>query len=166
MGTGFLEIAEFTRLGGHLISKPRGKRSANKYDDLLASIPLLRALWEAPFLLAIGHASDFEQVHQAYNALLTKYPAACRIMDPSIVIIEGNDAAMAADVAAVPVGPVPDGPNAVTLGAVPALLGNMTRVYSVTDIGEARTLIAFLKGRNNAYTMIGVSAAAGNFVAG
>ena len=166
MGTGYLEIAKFTKLGGHLISKPRGKRSAKKYDDLLASIPLLRALWEAPFLSAIGHVSNFEQVHQAYNALLTKYPAAYRIMDPSIVIIEGNDAGMAADVAAMPVGVVAGGLNAVTLGAMPALHGNMTRVYSVADIGEARTLIAFLKGRNNAYNMIGVSTAAGNFVAG
>ena len=166
MGTGYLEIAEFTKLGGHLISKPRGKRSAKKYDDLLASIPLLRALWEAPFLSAIGQASNFEQVHQAYNALLKKYPAAYRIMDPSIVIIEGNDAGMAADVAAVPVGAVAGGLNAFSFGAVPALHGNMTRVYNVADIGEARTLIAFLKGRNNAYNMIGVSAAAGNLVAG
>ena len=81
------------------------------------------------------------------------------------MIIEGNDAGMAADVAAVPVGAVAGGLNAFSFGAVPALHGNMTRVYNVADIGEARTLIAFLKGRNNAYNMIGVPAAAGTFVA-
>ena len=82
MGMGYLDIAVFTNLGRVLLpGKARGRRSAKKYDDLLASIPLLRALWEAPFLSAYGGgAPNFEQVHEAYNALMTKYPAAGRIM--------------------------------------------------------------------------------------
>jgi hypothetical protein len=46
--------------------------------------------------------------------------------------------------------------------------GNMTRVYNIGDIGEARSIIAFMKGCSNAYNMVGVStaAAAGNIIAG
>lgn len=162
MGQGLLSIETFCELGSHLL----GKKQWGMFDDLIASLPLFQALWDAPILSALTSSENFGKVHRAYNALLAKYPAAYRILDPAIVIVGGNDAGMAADVAAIPTGAVAGGLNPVTLAVGPALHGNMTRVYNVGDIGEARTMIAFMKGRSNAYNMLAVSTAAGNFIAG
>jgi len=51
-----MDAETFSNLGCHLITN---RDSEEKYDDLLSSIPLLRALWDAPILSAHGHAPNF-----------------------------------------------------------------------------------------------------------
>lgn len=105
MGNGLLSIKIFCELGSHLLVKKKG----GKFDDLIASLPLFQALWDAPILSALTSSDNFGKVHRAYNAPLAKYPATY----PAIVIVEGNDAGIATDVAAIPIGAVAGGVNPV-----------------------------------------------------
>jgi len=156
VGRGTTNCADFVRLAA-----PLKKPKKCKVADL---IPLFWHLWDNPFIAASGWDEEMQQLHDNYNIYIQNRPWLYRALDPGFVVIEGMAVgALANAMANVPIA-APAGPAPVVIGiqAAPVGLPNLTSIYQVADLAEARLTAMHVSGANSGVHGFGVGTALGN----
>lgn len=156
VGSGTTQCKDFVRLAAPLRD---GKNC--KVADLF---PLFRQLWEHPFIAVSGWDEEMKQLHDAYNKFIQDRAWLYRALDPGFVMVEGmTGAALATAMGNVPIeAPAGAGPAVLGIQAAPMAMPNLTSIYQVADLDEARRTAMHVAGANPGRHGFGVSAAVGN----